>query len=212
MRFHISSFLAILFFCLSAHPALSAEAGYFDKIHGEVFIQHNNSDERIAAQARDKIEVGDTVFIGKNGYANIIFLDESSIDLSGDGGQLTVDKYIFDPEKEENNSAKFSVLKSSFAFVGGLLDKGDEEKVQIQLDFGSIGVRGTKVLRSMKDGECWIYLEDGFVRVFNDGGEVFLKPGEGTRMHDTAVAPNPVSPWDENDIEWIHNMTKAPKE
>ena len=55
------------------------------------------------------------------------------------------------------------------------------------------------------------FLEDGEIRVFNDGGEVFLKPGDGTRMGAKTKAPTPAKPWSVENIEWIRGATQLPQ-
>lgn len=202
-----------LFFVIALSPIMANAAqivGKATSVIGDVKIKTKTSQALPLAQGMD-IALGDTILTSKDGFVTLSFLDKSTMNLNGQDGSLTIDEYVFDPSKTKDNTAKFSVMKSSFEFIGGLLDKGDDEKVQIHMDFGSIGVRGTKVMRSVRNNECWIYLAEGSVRVFNDGGEVMLKAGEGTRMHDRAIAPLPAEPWSDKDIAWIKKTVAKPR-
>ena len=177
-----------------------------------VTIMHHGQTQPSDLKEGDAIYIGDVITTKTDdSHVRIDFADETHITMNGEDGELTVDEYIFDPANLDTNKAKFTMLRSSFEFVGGLIDKGKTENTQIDLDFGSIGVRGTKILRSMKDGECWIYLEDGEIRVFNDAGEVFLKPNDGTRMGSKTVAPTPSKPWGQKSIDWIKSEVALPK-
>ncbi len=206
--------LTLLFYL----PSLSAQAAHGDPIGivtvavKDVFVKHHGSEEEQKVSIYSDVYLGDT-FVTKDdeSFVQVDFIDKTNITMNGMDSTLTIDEYIFDPENVDNGKAKFSVLKGSFEFVGGLLDKGKEENVQIDLDFGSIGVRGTKIRRSMKNDECWIYLEDGEIRVFNDGGEVFMKPGDGTRMSAKTKAPTPAKPWSVENVKWIRSATQLPQ-
>ena len=177
-----------------------------------VTVMHHGQKQASDLNEGDAIYIGDVITTKTDdSYVRIDFADETHIIMNGAEGELTIDEYIFDPANLDNNKAKFTMLRSSFEFVGGLIDKGEAENTQIDLDFGSIGIRGTKILRSMKNGECWIYLEDGEIRVFNHGGEVFLKPNDGTRMGSKTVAPTPSKPWNQQNIDWIKSEVALPK-
>lgn len=211
MRKNFSRFLLILTFITIPTLAQAAQiVGKATSVIGDVKIKTAKSEALPLAQGFE-IALGDTLLTSKGGFVTVSFIDKSTLNLNGADGSLTIDEYVFDPAKLSEGKAKFSILKGSFEFIGGLLDKGEDENVQIKMDFGSIGVRGTKVLRAMRDHECWIYLEEGEVRVFNDGGEVMLKAGDGTRMHDTSIAPLPAEPWSDKNIAWIKKTVAKPK-
>lgn len=214
MKFLIGLFLSILFFAPTHAMAMDA-IGVVTKAINDVYILRADNIEGLQIKARldDPVYLGD-VFFTKNdkSYVQINFIDQTHITMNGEDSSLTIDEYIFNPEINEGNKARFSILKGSFEFVGGLLDKGESENVRLDLDLGSIGVRGTKILRSMKDDECWIYLEEGEIRVFNDGGSVVLKPGDGTRLSAKSIAPRAVEPWTQKEIDWIKRVTTPPEE
>lgn len=202
--------IAIAFFC--------AQAAYAAEVVGTVSVLHSTANISSLADSIEKplkaqqdIHLGDTIrTLSNSSYVKIDFIDGTNIILSGMDGTLSIDEYIFDPANLDGSAAKFSILKGSFEFVGGLLDKGKKENVQIDLDFGSIGVRGTKIYRTMKDMECWIYLEEGEIRVFNEGGSVVMQPGDGTRISSKSTAPTEAKPWSDSEIRWIKDIAEIP--
>ena len=210
-RLIIALFLMV-FYTGSVNANTGTVIGQATLVIDNVTVMHNGQEQTSDLKEGDAIYIGDVITTKTDdSYVRIDFADETNITMNGEEGELTSDEYIFDPANLDSSKAKFTMLRSSFEFVGGLIDKGEAENTQIDLDFGSIGVRGTKILRSMKDGECWIYLEDGEIRVFNDGGEVFLKPNDGTRMGSKTVAPTPSKPWGQKNIDWIKSEVALPK-
>ncbi len=195
-----------------ANAATQESIGNISIVIGDVEIQHIDNAEQKAEQ-KTSIYLGDVISTkNDDSFVRVDFIDGTNITMNGTDAELTIDEYIFDPANLTGNKANFRILRGSFEFVGGLLDKGDSENVQIDLDFGSIGVRGTKVLRAMKDNECWIYLEEGEIRVFNDAGTRILKAGDGTRIKDKSISPTKVKPWGQKNIDWIKSEVALPVE
>ncbi len=212
---HFKHFIAILLsalFLVSGGAHAMQAVGKVTLIKNTVTITSHDKTDAEGLKEGQAIHLGDKIVTeNETSFVRVDFVDGTHITMNGEDGELTIDEYIFDPANLDMNKAKFSILKGSFEFVGGLLDKGPEENVELQLDFGSIGIRGTKILRTMKDNECWIFLEEGEIRVFNDGGAVTLKPGDGTRMSDTAKAPTEAKPWSQANIDWIKGETAVPE-
>ena len=204
------------FFLLGLAPVsayadtITADAiGKAADIVGTVTVQRGDKMEITALEAGDPIFLKDTVLTDEGDFAELEFIDETVIEVSGGGGRLKIDEYVFNPDAPEENKARFNVLRSSFKYVSGLVAKNDN--VEIGLDFGSIGIRGTTLYRAMRDGECWIFLEDGEIKVNNNAGFVTLNPGDGTRMRDVSIAPTPAKPWGQKNIDWIKGEVARPQ-
>lgn len=197
----------------TAHTAMAAEKiGTATLTQGSVLVERVDAPEGIPLSEGDAIYLNDHILTDEGDYATIEFVDETSITLNGEDGSFKIDEYVFDPETPENNKARFSVLRASFVFVSGAIGKTEKPDVEIDLDFGTIGIRGTKILRAMKDdGECWILLEEGRIQVSNDNGVVNMKPGDGTRIKARNIAPTSPKPWNEKNITWINREVKAPE-
>jgi hypothetical protein len=201
-------FLTVLF-CLLFVPDAQAKlvmqipvAGKAAGVAGEVTIAHNGAPTFVPLHAGDTIYVSDIIETGAQSRAQIIFADGTDL-IVGSNGKVTIDEYVFDPAKPDTGHAHTSILNAAFQYVDGALGKVKKPDVRLDLNFGSIGIRGTKILRGMKGGECWVYLADGDAYVYNDKGSVPLKPGQGTKMTDKKVAPVAAQDWTDADVEWI---------
>jgi len=202
--------LALALFVVT--PALAATpvtVGHVAAVTGTVTHTHKGQPEK-PLNAKDAVIEGDIIKTGDDGHVVIDFEDDTEITVAS-RGSFSVDQYFYDATKPDENRARYQVLGTAFSYVGGKMDKAEKPDVQIGLDFGSIGVRGTKISRAMKNGECWIYLESGKIDVFNDGGKVFLKPGDGTVMSAKTKAPAKPHVWTEQEIAWIKRMTAFPQ-
>jgi hypothetical protein len=158
----------------------------------------------------DGIEQGDILQAEDKSRVKIFFDDKTEFVVAGPG-KVTVDTYIYDPTNSRRNKAEFSVLGAAFSYVGGLMDKGKNPDVTLNLDFGSIGIRGTKIYRAMNNKECWIYVERGRIDVKNGVGAVRLKPGQGTIMSSRAKAPADPHIWNAKDRAWIKAQLDDPR-
>ncbi len=179
-------------------------------ISGSVNVQRGKEMVISPLNENDPIFLHDIILTDDEDYAELEFIDETTISITGGNGRFSIDEYVYDPEKPAESKARFNALRSSFKYVSGLIAKENQD-VEIGLDFGSIGIRGTTLMRSMRDGECWIFLEEGKIRVKNKGGHVTLNPGDGTRLRDLSIAPLPAKPWGQKNIEWIKAETTRPE-
>lgn len=144
----------------------------------------------------------DVIVTGKGAHVRILFKDQTDLTMS-EKGKLTVDTFIYDPASPSKGKAHLGILGAAFSFIGGLIDKGPKPDVTIDLDFGSIGIRGTTIYRAMHNRECWIFVQKGTISVGNAAGEVTLQAGEGTIMSDKAKAPVSPRTWTRKEIRWI---------
>ncbi len=210
---YFSIFMLFVLAAFSFHATALAEGpvGKAVFVEGKVQLQQKDRDKAEILIQGAQIYLGDEILTDEGGYAQIEFIDKTTITLNGKDGALRIDEYVFDPEDASNNRARFNIARASFIYVSGLLGKAEEPDVEIDLDFGTIGIRGTRFLRSMKDGECWILLEEGKIRVGNDAGFVYLKPDQGTRMSSTDQSPTSPKPWSAKNIAWIKAEVALPE-
>jgi hypothetical protein len=210
MRHFILSLAAVSvsFFTFSTAVQAANPIGSAIYTHGSVMVKRGEA-EPVPLEVTDTVFLHDVILTDEGDHVALQFIDNTSIEMNGADGSLAIDEYIYDPEKPESNKARFNVLKASFKYVSGLLPQKSHD-VEIGLDFGSIGIRGTTLSRSMKDGECWIFLEEGQIDVFNEAGRVSLGPGDGTRIGSLTKAPSAVKPWGQKNIDWINSEVARP--
>ncbi len=194
------AFTAALLLLASMPAHAATPVGKIAEISGSAVLAHKGDNVQ-SIKADDVVNAGDIIRTGDDGRVKIAFVDGTEM-VVAKKGFLAIDKYVFDPAKVEG-SAKYRVIGAAFDYLGGKMDKGADSDVSIGLNFGTIGVRGTHIIRSMKNNECWIYLEKGKIDVFNKGGKVSLKPGEGTIMRAKTTAPDAPHIWTPKEITWI---------
>lgn len=204
----IAAIAAASFIAFQAAAACAATVGRATDVIGTVTLKR--AEVSAPVKKGDGIEPGDVIQTSEKSRVKILFDDKTEFVIGG-AGKVTVDAYVYDPGNAGKNKAEFSVLGAAFSYLGGLLDKGNKPNVTLNLDFGSIGIRGTKVYRAMHDGECWIYIERGRVEVKNGGGVVNLKSGQGTIMSSRAKAPADPHIWSGKDITWIKAQVADPR-
>lgn len=189
---------AFLFFTTTAQAA--EFAGYVREVSGDATIDRGAGAKEL--HKGDDIAINDKIATAKGARVKIEFADGAELVLA-QNGKLTIDQYVYDPKHPHDGKAEMTVLDSAFSFTGGWMDKGDKSDVKMNLNFGTIGVRGTKIMRAMNGKECWIYLQSGHIDVYNKGGKVSLNPGEGTIMSAKTKAPAAPHVWPKKEIAWI---------
>ena len=194
------SLLSLLFFAFAAHAA--NPIGKVTAFDGDVMLSRNNVVMPISTVT--DVEQFDTVITGKNSAAKVTFIDGSKMSLTEDS-ELLIDRYAYNPDNAKVGNAFFNIVKGGFRFTSGKLTKLAEPDVKIKLQWGTLGVRGTKVWRTMVGDECRIYVEDGNVSVDNQHGSVVLTHGEATRIPGD-VAPVGVEHWNQSDIDEIKSL------
>jgi hypothetical protein len=194
---------------LNPSAVFAADAvGKASEVEGAITLTHGGSSAALKDGAA--IAEGDTLETTDKSRTRIVFDDKTDLVVAGKG-KVKIDSYVYDPKNAGNDNAHLSLLGVAFSYVGGLLDKGKDPKVKLDLDFGSIGIRGTKIYRAMNHMECWIYVERGKVDVSNKGGSVHLKDGQGTIMSASDKAPAAAHIWSDKDVAWLKSQVADPR-
>ena len=209
MRLLLTLLTAALFTNVTAAQATEA-IGTIASLKGT--LTRVSDEPNTPLKAGDEIYKLDRLKVGEAGLAEIDFKDETSLTLA-ENTILEIDEYSYTIDDVENNSAEFSITQGAFKYVSGLIAKTKEPDVKLNLDFGSIGIRGTKIWRDLKkdeDGQmmCRIYVEDGKADVFNENGRVTLGHMDGTKIKGLAAAPTEPKQWGEAAIEEIKSQTR----
>lgn len=194
--------LSVILTLFISTPSFAEAIGHVKTVDGEANIIL--MDGTLALELNDEIQLNDIIETNDNSSIVIEFIDQTILALGADT-RLEIDEYIFDSETTKSNKAVFSVTKGPFHYISGLIAKIDKPDVTLNLDFGSIGVRGTKVWRDMNltdDGkqQCRIYVEDGSARVYNELGFTTLRHGDGSKIAGHKSPPTTSKPWGEKAI------------
>lgn len=202
----------LFLFALLLLPAVAQAGepvGTVQEIKGHATLKHEGESAPQDVALNAAVFDHDVVEAGDDAHVTIKFADETLFVLSGKG-KLTVSDYVYDPKKPEGNKSVFSLVGAAFSYVGGLLDKGPSPNATLKLDYGSIGIRGTKIIGALANGSDWIYLQDGKITVDTDGGEVILHPGDGTSLDNQTSAPPTPYAFSPDEVAWLQKLVDDP--
>jgi hypothetical protein len=198
--------VAIIATLFHTSVALAANTvGTVSDVKGAVTITSAGGKEARVLRRDDGIAVDDTISTAEKARVDITFSDQTKISLE-EKGELTVDKFVYDPKQPAEGKGVFTILGAAFSYVSGLMDKGRKPDVTLQLETGALGIRGTQLMGAMKGHERWIYLKSGKISAYNAGGAVTLNPGEGTIMKSKQEAPAKPHIWKARELLWIKSQ------
>lgn len=208
----IAIFTLILCFSINAAQATPEEkpVGTISQLQGTVYKLENDTLSKL--QISTPVYMGTHLKTDPESIAQIDFIDGTSVTIGSDSN-LIIDEYVYYGEENEKNKMELSFPKSVFHYKTGHIKNKESSNVKLNLDFGSIGIRGTQVWRDLittnnqQGMKCRIYIEDGEVLVTNNAGSVGLKTGEGTSMTGTESQPAAARAWTQEEIEEIKAKT-----
>lgn len=204
----IITFTALLALALPAFAATESEGvGTVKELAGTVTVTHGGASAALTQGAA--IFPQDIVETALQSRVKIDFRDGTEIVLSGKG-KLDVAEYMFDEADETRNKARFNFAGGAFSYVSGLVAKKENPDVIINMDFGSIGIRGTRILGALKNRLNWIYVDKGAAEFSNAGGKALLPAGNGTSIRSAEDAPRPPYLWGEDEINWLQRAVDDP--
>jgi len=177
---------------VAAGPASAA-----DTTIGRAGAVHNKVEGVVRGAARplavrDPIVQNQQVRTGANSTAQLLFLDETSLNV-GPGSDVTLDRFVYDPGRSQNDIA-LRATKGIFRFVSG---SSDPRSYHLKTPVATIGVRGTIYDTIVGPSESVIILVEGKLVITLPGGrEVTLdRPGKALRIHKGGRIEGPLT-WD----------------
>lgn len=90
-------------------------------------------------QVKDRVALNDQLQTGAKSQLQVLLLDKSVFTV-GANARLTVDRYVYDPNRGSRSLAA-TVAKGAFRFMSGKPDRGISS--QIRTPVATIGIRGT---------------------------------------------------------------------
>jgi len=87
------------------------------------------------------INMKDVVRTADGSKLQIMFNDDSMIS-QGPNGEMTIDEYVFNPDKKEDNKASVGLIKGVFRMVTGKITKLNPEQFGVRTKMATIGIRG----------------------------------------------------------------------
>ena len=189
-------FLGFILLCLpfASNAHAQTRAGTAVAIEGFVLITRANVTRQ--AQENEFLFMNDTITTGRGSRMVILFQDQTEISLA-ENTVLEIDEYVYDPRAPIDSNMKVDVLRGTFSFASGLINK---RKVQIDIPQGSLGIRGTQFIAGEQDREYKVFVNSGAVEVRNFAGSTIVNPNQYTGLRARNIAPSRPTFWDQAEI------------
>lgn len=147
MRYLVVMFLLAVTVSNGQAADLTASGiGFFKSVKGEVLLIRGEAEQKV--EAGQQLFTSDTVITATQSSAAVIFQDGTRMTL-GAGSELEVQKYEFQPRKEQYDFTLF-LKRGSVIYSSGRLGKLAPEKVKLRTPRATVGIRGTRLLLSVK--------------------------------------------------------------
>ncbi len=150
-------FLTTAALLLSTSGAYAAEqVGINAAVKGKVTIQSGASQAQ-QAEIKKPVFLGDEVNSERKSALQVLLKDQSVFTV-GPQCALTIDKFVYDPSKN-NNQISANVKKGMFRFMSGKVSKSNPDDVAINTPVASMGIRGT-IVEGLVGAEAVAYAID----------------------------------------------------
>jgi hypothetical protein len=172
---------------LSTVPALGdARVGVNAMIRNSVQEKRSNDATLHPAQLRAPVTLGESIVSGDQSALQVLLLDQSVFTV-GANARVTVDRFIYDPDRGASDIAA-SVVTGAFRFMSGHSLSGFGQNA-IRTPVAVIGVRGTALEGAVGNGAVLALGKQGGLPPFSgDPSNVTLVvlrgPGPGTQGFD----------------------------
>lgn len=161
----VATITAAAMFLNSSVALAEAPIGSAVKVINKVTAELDRTERDLATN--DVVRQNELIAVSDDGLGEIVLADETKLALGG-GARLTLDKFVYDPDKT-SGSIVLNMTRGAFRFVTGLAKK---PSYVIRTPTASITVRGTIFdVYIEESGAIWMLLHEGSVQVCNDRGE-----------------------------------------
>jgi hypothetical protein len=169
--------IVTIIFALSLLTAAAwADSGSLSFIEGQVTLEKAGAGQQIAVIG-DTVQVGDTVYTGSDGFAEISLSSGSIISIQA-GSVFNVGE-VSDPEAESRKRGFFRVLLGNVAFKFRNLT----QEPDVGTPLAVCSVRGTDfTVYTAPDGASMTVVSDGLVEVSSGGESTLLAADEGVEV------------------------------
>ncbi len=173
---------SILLSSFSIEAYAQSSIGVNAAVKGDVTI---TSPDQKAKQAlvKDPVYLGQMINSKKLSSLQVMLKDETIFTLGADC-ELVIDKFVYDPDKN-NNSLSASVSKGMFRFMSGNISKSSSKAISIDTPVASMGIRGTMVEGLIGPEAVAIAVSEGIlpvgITVDSAGATLFVLRGPGPK-------------------------------
>ena len=186
MKFNKTTLLSVATLAMLSISNISWAAGEViginSAVKGEVTVQSSGQVAAVQAALKDPIRIGDEINSHHLSSLQVLLKDQTVFTV-GANCLLTIDKFVYDPEKNQN-AMTANVAKGMFRFMSGNISKSGAGAVQIDTPVASMGVRGTMVEGIVGADAIRFAIEQGIIpadTVVSPGATLFILRGPGQR-------------------------------
>ncbi len=191
-----AAILALALAFATAASAAPAPVGTVDKAQGQTEALQSGVARGLAVDG--PVLFGDRLRTGPAARLEAKLADGTVLTL-GEKGKLTVDKFVYDPDRDGGKLA-LTVKSGAFLFVGGKIEGPTGGHVDIHTPVGTLGVRGTTVWGGHIDGGFGVLVLSGEVSLATPHGTVMMHKGQGTMVYD-GKGPSDAAPWPDDRVK-----------
>lgn len=160
-----------------------ASVGTVAEIKGHATVVHLDGTQETMSKGLS-VFAGDIIETDAAGAVNITFNDNTVFAVSNNA-KMTIDEFVYDPNKDGEGQADVSVVRGVFVYTSGFVGKEDHNDVHIKTPVGSIGIRGTTLTgyipeEGSPDTPKISLIEGAIVVQPNKGAEIFLDESRET--------------------------------
>jgi FecR protein. len=118
--------------------AAAPSAGMVTNLEGPLLLQ--KTDGRVQAIARGAhVDAGDTLFTGTDGYAELVFADDSMAVMKPDT-QLAIDAFSYDASRAQDDRAQLTLAAGGLQMTSGAIAARSEARHTLVTPLGNINV------------------------------------------------------------------------
>ena len=139
-------------------------------ISTEGLVQVTRDEVVMQLKAGDIVLEGDIVSTGEGAEVFMRFTDKMEFRL-GEDAHLAIDQYLYD-EVSSSGIQALSIIAGAFSYASGLVAQTNPASVRLQTPQGVIGIRGTRILGDIGEGELAVTVLEGRVVLLQDEREV----------------------------------------
>ena len=198
MKLSVSVWLFVGLSGVSLSSQAQEVAGRLAVAVGEVSIVRGA--QTMAATAGSEVRSGDTVQLGPQSNAQILFTDQSVVALRPNT-LFRVTEYSFQSREPETGRAFYSLLKGGLRTVTGLIGRRNHANYSVGTPVATVGIRGTHYSLVHCDNNCsnsngslapngtYGGVTDGRIGVVNQSGEHVFGSDQSFHVASIASAP-----------------------
>jgi len=184
-RLLLTVFLLFTSYTFSFTSAEAAPVGKFTVVEGNVDILHPGEKRALPVKLYDPVNIGDIVRTKTASRAQIIFIDESTINIA-ERSRIEITEYLFEPAKEKRSSV-VNAFRGKVHFIVPKVFTGEGSRYEIHTTTAVAAMRGSEGIIIPRPITTDIIIISGLWAVRNISprviGEILLGPYERTTVH-----------------------------